>query len=137
MITHEIPGKPVAQERGRIVRIGNRSTIKDPPKSWKGYASLLMQQAMGRNKPLAGAVELIVIAMWACPKSQERKRSPREACWRPKLPDLDNVIKCVQDAANGVMFIDDAQVCRIIATKRQAAQGEPPKVVVSVKELRT
>tara|TARA_R110002051_G_scaffold58024_1_gene107046 strand:+ start:12856 stop:13311 length:456 start_codon:yes stop_codon:yes gene_type:complete len=37
--------------------------------------------------------------------------------WRPKKPDLDNLTKLVKDACNGVLWVDDAQVVRLDASK--------------------
>ena len=49
MLTITIPGEPVAQGRGRAVRIGAGVRVIDPAKSrsWKGVAAVFMQQ--GRN----------------------------------------------------------------------------------------
>ena len=35
-----------------------------------------------------------------------------------KKPDIDNLIKLVLDALNGVFYVDDAQVMRITASKQ-------------------
>lgn len=40
-------------------------------------------------------------------------------------PDLDNVVKLVLDALNGLAFLDDALVCELAASKRWvAARGD-------------
>ena len=50
----------------------------------------------------------------------------------PKVkPDLDNVVKAVLDALNGVVYRDDAQVVNLVATKRYATE---PRVEVYVFE---
>jgi Holliday junction resolvase RusA-like endonuclease len=41
---------------------------------------------------------------------------------RPGRPDIDNLLKLVLDALNGVVWADDAQVVSITATKVYAAQ---------------
>jgi Holliday junction resolvase RusA-like endonuclease len=46
----------------------------------------------------------------------------------PKVkPDLDNVAKAVLDAINGIVYVDDAQVINLVATKRYATD---PRVEV-------
>jgi Holliday junction resolvase RusA-like endonuclease len=37
---------------------------------------------------------------------------------RPKKMDIDNVCKCVLDAMNGIVYVDDRQVVSLHATKR-------------------
>jgi Holliday junction resolvase RusA-like endonuclease len=46
-------------------------------------------------------------------------------------PDLDNVVKAVLDALNGVVYLDDAQVVNLVATKRYATE---PRVEVYIFE---
>ena len=47
-------------------------------------------------------------------------------------PDVDNVIKLVLDALNGVAWSDDAQVTRVIAYKHPRFRGETPHTEVCV-----
>ena len=44
-------------------------------------------------------------------------------------PDLDNLVKALTDACNGIVWRDDAQIVRLMAEKRY---GEQPGAVVSV-----
>lgn len=108
----------------------------DPPKSraWKGVAQVWMQQAMGAREPLAGPLEVVVVAVWALPKTKER-RVPVPRRWRPQRPDVENVVKACLDAGNGVLYHDDAQVVRVVAEKWTGAQGEAPSVLIEVRAL--
>ena len=47
-------------------------------------------------------------------------------------PDLDNLVKALKDALNGVIYVDDAQVCRLDAEKHY---GERNFVRCEVYEL--
>jgi Holliday junction resolvase RusA-like endonuclease len=38
--------------------------------------------------------------------------------WHVSRPDLDNIIKAVLDALNGIVFDDDAAVCELVASKK-------------------
>jgi Holliday junction resolvase RusA-like endonuclease len=65
----------------------------------------------------------VAVHIWinhAIPASYSKKR--REACLsgieRPKVNDIDNVCKCVLDAMNGIVYLDDNQVVLLHATKR-------------------
>lgn len=128
-----IPGTPIAQGRGIAVRRGEHVRVVDPKRSrdWKAYAATYMQAAMceAEIEPMVGPVELRVTAWWAL------KKAPRIAALRPKRPDADNVAKAVKDAASGVLWIDDAQVVRMLVEKWQAPQGEPARVEVVVQQL--
>lgn len=145
-LTISIPGEPVAQGRPRFRRVHTNAGREftqtyDPAKSrnWKAtaqdhFASALAQA--GRRAPLFpdGAVVLLVLAIFTCPRSHWRKTPlPR----RPKQskPDAENIAKAVQDAGNGVLFTDDSQVARLVVEKWIGAQGEAPRVVVTVKPL--
>jgi crossover junction endodeoxyribonuclease RusA len=49
-----------------------------------------------------------------------------------QIPDLDNLIKAVLDGLNGIAWLDDSQVVRIIAERRMSV---PERVEVSVEKL--
>lgn len=136
-----IPGEPVAQGRPKFsaykIKTAHgkeftRVSARDPKKSrsWKGAAQVHMVNAGA--VPLTGPVRLRIKAVFSLPKGQHRKRIPRPAQMHTKRPDLDNVIKCVKDAASGILYFDDSQVCVIWAQKWVGAQGEAPCVVIDV-----
>lgn len=142
MITVEIPGEPQAQarQRHRLVRTrdGRQFVTNYQPaecRNWKATAQEHMRTAMGERAPYTGAVALVISAFFACPRSQWRTRTPLPARWKIGKPDLDNCAKAVMDSAIGVLFLDDAQVVDLRVQKIVAAQGEPARVVVEVREL--
>lgn len=136
-----IPGEPHAQARprARVIEAKGRNFVQmyEPAESrnWKAMAHEHMQHAFGVRHPLAGAVELTVIAYFTCPRSKWRKREPRPAQWHTSKPDGDNVLKAVKDAAKGVLWLDDSQVAIATIRKIVAAQGEGPRIVLQVREL--
>jgi Holliday junction resolvase RusA-like endonuclease len=81
------------------------------------------------------ALVVLIQARYSCPRSEHRKRDPRPARWHTGRGDSDNVAKAVLDAGTGVLWVDDAQVSRLVVTKWVGAQGEPPQVVVNVRIL--
>lgn len=148
-----IPGEPCAQARGsaRLIRrkggalVLNKTTgqpiisVRDPEKSrtWKATAQDHMASACPAGwKPLLGAVEVAVLAVFTCPTSDFRKRIPRDRRYHVKhRGDIDNLAKAVLDAATGVLWLDDAQVARLEVEKHLGAQGEAPYVLVRVSPL--
>lgn len=144
-LTITIPGDPIPQGRGRIIT--NRRTgkpgIKDPERSatWKGIVQVHYMSALraaGLERPLFAAgipVELRVVAVFPCPRSDHRKRDPVGR--RPNHKDqgdASNVLKAIEDAGNRVLWMDDCQVARVTVEKWIAAQDEAPFVQVTVQE---
>jgi Holliday junction resolvase RusA-like endonuclease len=137
-----IPGEPFAQPRARAAVIAGRAVIYDPKKArnWKATAQAHMAAAWGGlapllDQPLAGPVAIRVLAVFTCPKSDHRKRDPLARRWHTKRPDADNVLKAVKDAAKGVLWLDDCQVCLETCIKEIGAQGEAPFVEIRIRAL--
>jgi Holliday junction resolvase RusA-like endonuclease len=93
------------------------------PKKTSDYESQIKAQAlsaMGSAEPLETPVAVYIYINHAIPVSYSKKR--RADCLagveRPKVNDIDNVCKCVLDAMNGIVFVDDKQVVSLHATKR-------------------
>lgn len=129
-----IPGEPVAQGRGRAVRIGDSVRVIDPAKSrsWKGVARVFMVQARARAmvfEPLDGPLSVTIVATWTLPKSAPKRNPP---AWKVTKPDADNVAKAVLDAGCGVLFLDDKSVVRLVVEKRY---GPEPSVSVTVESI--
>lgn len=130
-------GTPVGQGRGRAMSTSFGPRVYDPPraKAWKRNAAAIMQvRAAGAGwEPATRPVALVLDAVFALPK--DRRRGPQERTWRPSAPDGDNLLKAVQDAANGVLWADDALVVDARVRKWYAAPGEPPCVELEVWEV--
>lgn len=132
-----IPGEPFALKRARAFRMGAGVRFHDDPRnvSWKGSAIVLMRASMAGAAPATGPVRLSVVARFACPKGDERKRDPRPERWSLSQKDADNILKAVGDAGNGVLWNDDRQVVEAHVVKRIAAQGCPAETVIVWEEI--
>jgi Holliday junction resolvase RusA-like endonuclease len=80
-------------------------------------------------------VELTIVAVFPCPRSERRKRKPAQRRPHALWPDADNVGKAVMDAGKGVLWQDDGQVARLVVEKLYGAQDEEPRVEVLVRPL--
>jgi Holliday junction resolvase RusA-like endonuclease len=137
-IEFRIPGLPVAQprQRHRIATFGGRARAinytpaKDPVNSFKASARLAAAMAY-RGAPLDKAVAIEVVFVFARPKSVP-KRDGTARLPHTSKPDLDNVMKALLDALNGVLFMDDSQVNIARIEKWKAATGEQPHTLVRV-----
>ena len=119
-ITFKIPGKAQPKQRARVTKGGHAYT---PAKTMNAEAFIksLALAAMDGEAPLEGPLRLSVSIYRAIPSSFSKKK--REAARRGYLypttrPDLDNQVKLIKDALNGICFQDDAQVVTLIAQKR-------------------
>ena len=132
-----IPGAAVPQGRPRFTRTGHAYT---PQKSrdYRARVQSAVRAAMAANAwtlQADTALALVVEEHRAIPASCSRRK--QEQARRGELqptsrPDLDNVIKAIKDALNGLVWRDDAQVTTIKACK---FYSDTPCVVVRVNTM--
>jgi crossover junction endodeoxyribonuclease RusA len=95
----------------------------------KTHAVHAYRQAVAQAAKTAGCephpepVNVVIDFVFARPKSHLRKSGVREDA--PVLPrsDLDNMAKAVLDALNGVAWVDDSQVSRLVVEKSYGSEG--------------
>ena len=132
-ISFTIYGQPVA--KGRTKFSGH---VYTPPKTkeYEENVKALFLSNFGMlpfNKDAKLCVE--IYAWYQIPKSKPKqvKENMRLEIIRPTVkPDLDNVIKIIMDALNGVAYPDDKQVVEIHAIKRYS---DDPCVTVMIEEI--
>lgn len=145
-----IAGDPQPQNAGKVGRWkakdGRTGTvIRQPSKviKYKLEAEERMHRAAvdaGLRKPdsresaFGGqALEVHILAVFACPTSDHRKRDPVPRRPHTGARDLDNLTKALGDAGAGVLWDNDGQICRLVAEKWIGAQGELPYVEIRVR----
>lgn len=124
----KIPGKPIGQARPRMTTIRGKPRVYDPKKSsdWKKFAAKIMA-LKATDGPIDVACGVVIRAYFNPPKGA--KAYERHSPWRAKKPDIDNIIKIVLDAGNGVLWKDDNLVVSVEAVKFQTAQPESVTVI--------
>jgi Holliday junction resolvase RusA-like endonuclease len=55
--------------------------------------------------------------------------------WHASTPDIDKLCRAVMDALTSVVWIDDRQVARLVASKRWPDEGEAPGASIRIREL--
>jgi Holliday junction resolvase RusA-like endonuclease len=143
MIEFTIPGVPMAQSRPRFSRQGAHVRAYESSRCVDSKAhiqqTVLMQHEEKYGKaptPTDSPLHLVIEAYFPCPKSQHRKREPKPEMWKDNGPDLDNIAKHYMDALfNGILALDDRQICKLTVTKKQNAQGVGPFTVVRYTEV--
>jgi len=132
MIT--IPGPPVGKGRPRFVRATGHTYT---PEKTRAYEAMVRQvYRLGRHgDPLQGPVCLEIMAVFPLPKDKRRRSALAGQPYTGK-PDIDNVIKVIQDALNGLAYADDKQVTELHAALRYCGEGEQPHVSVIIEEAK-
>lgn len=109
-----IPMKPVAKGRPRFGRGGRVYTPDETAHAeafLKGYLRVKY-----RGLLIEGPLAVSIVVHKERPKSQPKRVYPTSR------PDLDNYIKLVMDAMNGLVFIDDAQVVKLDGEKKYSEE---------------
>ncbi len=135
-----IYGEPVPQGRPRFTRTGH---AYDPKKSadYKKLAKLWITQALKRIdnfKPFDSALCVDLVFYLGVPASWTKKRRLEavQGAMRPivKNGDIDNMVKAVLDACNGLAWVDDCIVTDLTAKKRYT--GDIARVEMKITEVK-
>ena len=135
----EVPGYPIGQGRPKFSTINGHAKAYDPEKSrnYKAYVKLLATQAMKEQgfTMLDCPCCLDIMAFFEVPKSKSKKFKERALLGleRPtKKPDIDNIVKALQDALNGLAYKDDSSIVYLSVAK---CYSEIPRVEVILREI--
>ena len=128
-VTFNVPGKPQGKARARTVHNKNTGhSISYTPERDLLYENFIKDQYLNSCNGLylerGTPVELRIVARFLPPKSASKanKRKMLEGEILPlKKPDMDNIVKVVADALNGVAYHDDTQIAFVVAKKAYSA----------------
>lgn len=108
----EIPLRPVPKGRPQF----NRKTgiAFTPGKTRRAEQDVrFFLGEVWKREPLSGPINLAVGFSFLRPKSVSQTKRP----YMTTKPDLDNLVKLIKDAANGLLWADDSQIIEIAAFK--------------------
>lgn len=125
----KVPGKPQGKARPRVV--GGHAYTPQKTKDFEQAVAWAFKAAGG--KIMDGYIKVTVTAFYEITKSTSKKN--RELMERGIIlptvkPDIDNVIKAVLDALNGIAYRDDNQVVQLNGAK---FYGKEPCLYIEVK----
>jgi Holliday junction resolvase RusA-like endonuclease len=128
----EIPVTPVPKARARTytTRQGITRTITpNKTRSFESYIKGWLQLRFDRE-PFQEPLHFELTFVFEVPKSYSK--ASRIYCLsdrgrHTKKPDLDNLEKSVLDAAEGVLFYNDSQICKKTSQKKW---GEEPLIIM-------
>ena len=131
--TVTIPGEPVSKGRPRMTKRGHTYTPKRTV-DYERMVQTLFHSEYGSPKP-EGPILLRLDLYFGIPKSRSKatRKRMQQGLERPcKRPDIDNCMKAVCDALNGIAYKDDSQ---IVAAVIQKFWSDKPRAVVTIEEL--
>lgn len=129
-----IPGKPLGKQRPRVLKTGVAYTPKQTV-NYEAVVKALYIEKHGTEKPFDGPVAIRITAFHQIPKSTSKRRrlAMANGKLRPTIrPDIDNIVKIITDALNGVAYLDDKQIVECTVVKWYA---ENATVWVCINEL--
>ena len=124
-VAFSVPGDPVPQPRPRVSTRGGFARAYVPA----GHAVHTYRQAIAMHAKAAGVeltdepCEVVVDFVFARPKSHLRKSGLAKDAPKLPRPDLDNMAKAVLDSLNGVAWVDDSQVSRLVVEKSYGTEA--------------
>lgn len=142
-----IEGNAIAQPRQRFAMRKNKfgknimvNYIKEdhPIHAWKRLVALFARQHRPKNWPMDEPVQLSVL--FILPRQTKilkylsGKPTTRLPAYAPafQVADVDNLVKAIMDAMNGVLWKDDSQVWGLWSKKMYASIDEKPRVIIKL-----
>lgn len=115
-----VKGRPQGKKRPRFSSVSHTVYTPHETINYETQIALTFKAGGGRRIPAGQYVAVAVTAFFPVPQSYSKGK--RKACIdgaiRPdKKPDIDNVLKVVLDALNGLAYDDDKQVIESICRK--------------------
>ena len=120
-----VEGEPVAKGRPRMTRSGHAYTPKRTERAEAAIRKAWIEE-YGVD-PVDVPVAVKIRFKYPTPKSWPMwKREQAGIYSLPKMskPDIDNLVKTVMDALNGIAYKDDAQIYQIRATKEYTLESK-------------
>ena len=125
-----VPGIPCGWARARGGKTTHHYTA-DKQRAAGEVIAYGAKAAMKGCPPLTGPVRLNLIAVYPWPKSWSAKKRAANP-WKVTKPDADNLQKLPMDSLNGIVWVDDAQVCEWTGAKDY---GEMPGLHITITPL--
>ncbi len=127
-----IPGKPMGKQRPRFNRKSGTAYTPDKTANYENLVKLAFLDKYPSHTPTADPVTLSLCAVFPIPKSWTKRKQiqAQNGEIRPGKPDIDNILKIVQDGGNGVIWSDDAQIFKLRDVEKR--YGDRPELTVLI-----
>mgnify|MGYP000888725373 CR=1 FL=1 len=127
MLSLTVYGHPVPKARARTVRMKNGRTVSYTPAKTESWEDSIRAQALScrPGQLLDGPLVMEATFYLLRPKSK-----PKRVKYPATKPDLDNLIKSVKDALEGIIYTNDSRIVDEVIKKRY---GDPPRVEIVIR----
>ena len=136
MIRLTIPGPPCGKQRARTFRHRQSGKIVSmTPVKTVNYEALVKQTFVAKYPdfiPVSGPIRMLMSIFVMPSKEAARKIKNRLETYPTIKPDISNIQKAIEDALNGLAYVDDKQIVRIDARK---GYSDRPRVEIVVEEV--
>lgn len=136
-IKFTVPGEPRGKGRPRFSKAGHTYTDSET-KAYENKIIAYYRKSHGAFRwPETTFLSVGVVAFLPIPKSAtkaQRAGMIARSILPSRKPDVDNILKAVLDALNGVAYKDDARVWQTFCMK---FYGEEPRLEIVVREVDT
>ena len=136
-VIFEVPGQPKGKERPRWTMVSNTSIVYTP-RNTRGYEDMIKTYYKINNFKAFkkdDALEVSAIAYYQIPKKTKKSNKLlmiKVEMLPTKKPDIDNIMKVVLDALNGIAYHDDSQVCKVNFMKMYS---EDPRLKILIRNV--
>lgn len=126
-----VPGTPRPQGSKKSFGRGRMVEVSEHVGPWRERVALFAHNARVGLAPIDRLTPLTLVLAFVTPRpTSTAKTKPTPPAIRQ--PDLDKCIRAIGDALTGVVWVDDAQLTQIHATKRIAELDELAGVRIQV-----
>ena len=130
-----VPGEPRGKGRPRFTRSGHAYTDRETKAYEEKIVAYYRMTLRGTRVPDEAFVSVDVVAYLPIPKDATKAQIAGMAAKTilpSRKPDVDNVLKAVLDALNGVAYKDDSRVYRTSCVKFYSAE---PRLEITIREV--
>lgn len=127
VVSFKILGWPQPKARARM----GKGIVYTPQKTAKWERDIAIQaKQYAPPEPWDCAIRMQAIFILSRPKSV-----PRSRCSVYTKPDLSNLLKSIEDALEGIIFVNDSRIVAVDMFKRYVRDGEEPGVEVLIAQV--
>lgn len=130
-----IPGKVQAKQRPRFNSKLKRTYTPQQTINYENWVkTCYLDKYYGADK-LKNPIKVKIIAYYDIPKSTSKKKQKQmldNEIFPTIKPDTDNIAKSILDSLNGIAYLDDKQVVKLIVEKYYSTSAN---VTVMIEEI--
>lgn len=132
-LVFEVPGEPRGKGRPRFSKTGHAYTDSETRAYEEKIVAYYRKAFQGFRWPDGAFISVEVTAHYRIPKNANKAAVAAMQAGKllpGRKPDIDNILKVVLDALNGVAYRDDSKVVSVSANK---IYSHTPKLVIEMK----